>query len=189
MQVRDLISNRDSHSSSKAKSFRQPPRIRAAQFSASKSDHIDLVKQLGINVIILKDGRVKLIHDSQSAQSMEAAEEGAYFMQEMITLSQQQHQYDDGSMIVTMNGYSNCHLNHHPNHHNHHQHQDQQQSMDTYYNSVTSSSGSLIQSSSSSSSSTATATSTIQTSNSITLDLNCMFVFHFGFSPISKTSI
>ncbi|KAH9422303.1 ER degradation-enhancing alpha-mannosidase-like protein 3 [Dermatophagoides pteronyssinus] len=102
MQVRDLISNRDSSStSSKAKSFRQPPRIRAAQFSASKTDHIDLVKQLGINVIILKDGRVKLIHDSQSAQSMEAAEEGAYFMQEMITLSQQQHQYEQKLRTVS----------------------------------------------------------------------------------------
>ncbi|KAH9516895.1 ER degradation-enhancing alpha-mannosidase-like protein 3 [Dermatophagoides farinae] len=99
MQVRDLVSNRDPRSS-KTKISR-PPRIRAAQFSASKSDHIDLVKQLGINVIILKDGRVKLIHDSTMAQSLEAAEEGVHFMQEMISLSQQQRQYEQRLRTVS----------------------------------------------------------------------------------------
>lgn len=99
MQVRDLVSNRDPNSS-KAKPLRSP-RIRASQFSASKSDHVDLVKQLGINVIILKDGRVKLIHDSAMAQSLEAAEEGAYFMQEMISLSQQQRQYEQRLRTVS----------------------------------------------------------------------------------------
>ncbi|KAF7488552.1 ER degradation-enhancing alpha-mannosidase-like protein 3 [Sarcoptes scabiei] len=86
-KVNDFVSNRSCPKGSKPIKFL---RIRASQFSASKPEHIDLVKQLGIHVIALKDGRVQLVHNSASAQSIEAAEEGAFFMQEMMSLSQQQ---------------------------------------------------------------------------------------------------
>lgn len=91
MNAKDFLSNQNCVP---RKISKIQPRIRASQFSATKSDHVDLLRQLGINVITLKDGRVQLIHNSATAQSSEAAEEGSIFMQEMISLSQQQKQYE-----------------------------------------------------------------------------------------------
>lgn len=74
-------------------SYRKPsitPRLRASEFSAAIPEHVKMVKQLGITVIVLKDGRVQLIHNAATAHSLEYAEEGAFFMQEMISLSKQQ---------------------------------------------------------------------------------------------------
>lgn len=84
---------KDFTSRSSTTSFRKStitPRLRASEFSAMKPDHVELVKQLGINVIVLRDGRVQLVHNSAAAHSQEHAEEGASFMQEMILLSKQQ---------------------------------------------------------------------------------------------------
>lgn len=72
--------------------FISTPRIRASEFSAMNPEHVEMVKKLGISVIALKDGRVQLIHNSGAAISHQYAEEGAYFMQEMISLSKQQTQ-------------------------------------------------------------------------------------------------
>lgn len=92
MNAKDFLSNRNCLPQKKISKIQ--PRIRASQFSATKPDHVDLLRQLGINVVTLKDGRVQLIHNSAAAQSSEAAEEGSLFMQEMISLSQQQKQYE-----------------------------------------------------------------------------------------------
>jgi len=66
------------------------PKLKASEFSASNKEHLDIVKQLGITVVVLADGRVQLVHNSAAAASHEDAEEGAQFMQEMIALSKQQ---------------------------------------------------------------------------------------------------
>lgn len=92
--VEDFAS-RPSSSLSSSSYHRQPsilsvPRLRAADFSATKPEHIELVKELGITVLVLKDGRVQLVHNSAAAHSLDDAEEGALFMQEMIALSKMQ---------------------------------------------------------------------------------------------------
>ena len=88
-------SSTTSSSSSSSHRLRHPsllsvPRLRAADFSAAKPEHIELLKGLGISVLVLKDGRVQLVHNSAAAWSMDDAEEGALFMQEMIALSKMQ---------------------------------------------------------------------------------------------------
>lgn len=94
--VEDFASRPSSSSSSSSfYQHRQPsilsvPRLRAADFSATKPEHIELVKELGITVLVLKDGRVQLVHNSAAAHSLDDAEEGALFMQEMIALSKMQ---------------------------------------------------------------------------------------------------
>jgi mannosidase alpha-like ER degradation enhancer 3 len=66
------------------------PKLKASEFSASNKEHLDIVQQLGVTVVVLSDGRVQLVHNSAAAASHEDAEEGAQFMQEMIALSKQQ---------------------------------------------------------------------------------------------------
>lgn len=77
------------------------PRIRASEFSVLKSEHVEMVKQLGISVVFLKDGRVQLIHNSAAAETKEDADEGAFFMQEIINLSKQQVQNDNKLLTVS----------------------------------------------------------------------------------------
>lgn len=77
------------------------PKIKASEFSALKPEHVDLVKRLGINVVFLKDGRVQLIHNSAAADSVEDADEGASFMQEIISLSKQQLQNEQRLRTVS----------------------------------------------------------------------------------------
>jgi len=65
-------------------------KLTAQQFQTGNEQHMKLVKDMGITIISLPDGRVQLLHTFANAKSPEDAEEGLLFMQEMIELSKQQ---------------------------------------------------------------------------------------------------
>lgn len=67
-------------------------RLHASQFEASKKEHLNLVKKMGVFVTLMSDGRVQLIHNAAQAESPEDAQEGLLFMQEMIELAKHQNQ-------------------------------------------------------------------------------------------------
>merc|ERR1719391_679023 len=70
-------------------------RILAADFQSSNPVHLQLIKEMGINLMSLPDGRVQLLHTFANAATQEDAEEGLLFMQEMMELSTtQNHQTD-----------------------------------------------------------------------------------------------
>lgn len=66
-------------------------RLHASQFEASKKEHLNLVKKMGVFVTLMADGRIQLIHNAAQAESQEDAQEGLLFMQEMIELAKQQN--------------------------------------------------------------------------------------------------
>ncbi|XP_037074599.1 ER degradation-enhancing alpha-mannosidase-like protein 3, partial [Pollicipes pollicipes] len=68
----------------------RPRRLTAAQFQSGRPEHVALVRQLGVTMTTLSDGRVQLLHTAANARSPADAEEGLLFMQEMIELSRQQ---------------------------------------------------------------------------------------------------
>ncbi|RZB39048.1 ER degradation-enhancing alpha-mannosidase-like protein 3 [Asbolus verrucosus] len=72
-------------------------RLTATEFSASNINHLKMIKDMGINIIALSDGRVQLLHTFSSARSSADAEEGLLFMQEMMELSKLQTQQLDAS--------------------------------------------------------------------------------------------
>jgi len=65
-------------------------KLHASDFQSNNDDHLNLVKNMGINIISLPDGRVQLLHTLSNAKTPEDGEEGLLFMQEMIELSKQQ---------------------------------------------------------------------------------------------------
>ncbi|XP_018408472.1 PREDICTED: ER degradation-enhancing alpha-mannosidase-like protein 3 isoform X3 [Nanorana parkeri] len=69
---------------------RNRPPLRARDFMASNSEHLDILKKMGVSLIHLKDGRVQLVQHANQASSPVDAEDGLRFMQEMIELSSQQ---------------------------------------------------------------------------------------------------
>ncbi|KAK4877426.1 hypothetical protein RN001_009932 [Aquatica leii] len=70
-------------------------KLTATEFSVSNLNHLRMVKEMGINIIVLNDGRVQLLHTFSSAKSTSDAEEGLLFMQEMVELSKIQAQQTD----------------------------------------------------------------------------------------------
>ncbi|KAF5286726.1 hypothetical protein FQR65_LT12459 [Abscondita terminalis] len=70
-------------------------KLTATEFSVSNLNHLRMVKDMGINIIVLNDGRVQLLHTFSSAKSTADAEEGLLFMQEMVELSKLQAQQSD----------------------------------------------------------------------------------------------
>ncbi|KAJ1525090.1 hypothetical protein ONE63_009932 [Megalurothrips usitatus] len=62
-------------------------RLKAVDFQMGNSDHMKLLKEMGINIMALDDGRVQLVHAFGNAASSVDAEEGLIFMQEMVELS------------------------------------------------------------------------------------------------------
>ncbi|XP_034254051.1 ER degradation-enhancing alpha-mannosidase-like protein 3 [Thrips palmi] len=62
-------------------------RIKAVDFQMGNSDHMKLLKEMGISIMSLDDGRVQLVHAFGNAASSTDAEEGLLFMQEMVELS------------------------------------------------------------------------------------------------------
>ncbi len=50
----------------------------------SNGEHVKLLKQMGISMISLPDGRVQLLHSTADAESAEAAAEGLEFMQDVL---------------------------------------------------------------------------------------------------------
>ncbi|OCT82984.1 ER degradation-enhancing alpha-mannosidase-like protein 3 isoform X2 [Xenopus laevis] len=66
------------------------PLLRARDFMATNSEHLEILKKMGVSLIHLKDGRVQLVQHANQAASSIDAEDGLRFMQEMIELSSQQ---------------------------------------------------------------------------------------------------
>lgn len=58
-------------------------RLKASEFSATNLNHLKIIKDMGISIIALSDGRVQLLHSFSAARSTADAEEGLLFMQEM----------------------------------------------------------------------------------------------------------
>lgn len=65
----------------------QKRRLTALEFSPGNLNHLKIIKDMGINIVALNDGRVQLLHTFSAARSAADAEEGALFMQEMIDFS------------------------------------------------------------------------------------------------------
>jgi len=65
-------------------------KLTASEFQSTSEDHLKLVRDMGITIITLPDGRVQLLHTFANAKTPEDGEEGLMFMQEMIDLSKQQ---------------------------------------------------------------------------------------------------
>jgi len=65
-------------------------KLYASDFQSSNGAHLELVKNMGITIINLPDGRVQLLHTLANAKTPEDGEEGLLFMQEMIELSKHQ---------------------------------------------------------------------------------------------------
>ncbi|CAG0912442.1 unnamed protein product [Notodromas monacha] len=59
-------------------------RLSAAQFEPTNVEHLRLLKEMGISIMALPDGRVQLLHASADAETAEAALEGVEFMQDML---------------------------------------------------------------------------------------------------------
>ena len=63
------------------------PRLRASEFVAANREHLDMLRQMGIRIATMPDGRIQLLHTAGEAVSQAHAEAGLVFMQEMIELS------------------------------------------------------------------------------------------------------
>ncbi|XP_057333329.1 ER degradation-enhancing alpha-mannosidase-like protein 3 [Microplitis mediator] len=77
-------------------------RISAAQFQANNLDHLKILSSMGITVLTMADGRMQLLHTFSNAKSMEDAEEGLIFMQEMVELNRKQTQESDKQRLALM---------------------------------------------------------------------------------------
>ncbi|XP_045195747.2 ER degradation-enhancing alpha-mannosidase-like protein 3 [Mercenaria mercenaria] len=67
-------------------------RLRASDFVAGNQDQLTQLKEMGIRLMTMADGRIQLLHTASEALNPQLAEEGLQFMQEMITLSKNQPQ-------------------------------------------------------------------------------------------------
>jgi len=54
---------------------------------AGNADHMKLLRDMGITIVGLPDGRVQLLHSYSQAKTGDDAEEGLLFMQEMVEIS------------------------------------------------------------------------------------------------------
>ncbi|KAJ8971899.1 hypothetical protein NQ317_010968 [Molorchus minor] len=66
--------------------------LQLLNFSAANIIHLKMIKDMGINIIAVSDGRVQLLHTFSAARSTADAEEGLLFMQDMVELSKLQAQ-------------------------------------------------------------------------------------------------
>lgn len=65
-------------------------KLTAVEFQSTNEAHLKLIRNMGITIVTLPDGRVQLLHTHANARSSEDGEEGLMFMQEMIDMSKQQ---------------------------------------------------------------------------------------------------
>lgn len=70
-------------------------KLHASEFQAGNPDHMRMVKDMGIAILTLPDGRVQLLHTFSNARTPTDAEEGLLFMQEMVELAKSQSQLPD----------------------------------------------------------------------------------------------
>ncbi|XP_023336355.1 ER degradation-enhancing alpha-mannosidase-like protein 3 [Eurytemora carolleeae] len=97
--LRAPLGNVVEDSSPKIKIFKR--RLLASEFQSGNPEHLNLVKEMGINLQSLPDGRIQLLHTFANALSQDDAEEGLLFMQEMIDLSKQVQSQDSPPKQVT----------------------------------------------------------------------------------------
>lgn len=86
--LRDSLANVVSDKCPTRKGLRR--KLLATDFQSGNPHHLALVKDMGITIISLPDGRVQLLHTFANSKTTEDGEEGLLFMQEMIELSKQQ---------------------------------------------------------------------------------------------------
>ncbi|XP_055383860.1 ER degradation-enhancing alpha-mannosidase-like protein 3 isoform X2 [Condylostylus longicornis] len=65
-------------------------KLRALDFQATNADHLRAVYDMGITMVSLGDGKVRLFHSFYNAKSPEDGELGILFMQEMLELTKTQ---------------------------------------------------------------------------------------------------
>ncbi|KAL9924688.1 LOW QUALITY PROTEIN: ER degradation-enhancing alpha-mannosidase-like protein 3 [Glossina fuscipes] len=65
-------------------------KLLAVDFQASNADHLRTVYDMGITMVSLGDGKVRLFHSFYNAKSPEDGEMGLMFMEEMIELTKMQ---------------------------------------------------------------------------------------------------
>ena len=70
-------------------------KLRAADFQNGNEAHVQILRDMGITLLGLPDGKVQLLHTSTTAKSREDSDEGLLFMQEMIELSKLQQDQPD----------------------------------------------------------------------------------------------
>lgn len=83
----DMQRQQESHQSPQC--IKPSERLRAWAFSASNTEHIKQLRQMGIDVQVHGDGRMHLSHHSANAISLQMAKCGIEFMQEMLQLTAQ----------------------------------------------------------------------------------------------------
>jgi len=83
--IREPLNNLVTSSSPKLKTISRT--LLAADFTSSNPQHLKIVKDMGINIISLPDGRTQLLHTLTAAKSRHLGEEGLLFMQEMIEIA------------------------------------------------------------------------------------------------------
>ncbi|CAF2734206.1 unnamed protein product [Rotaria sp. Silwood2] len=69
--------------------------LTAMEFSADNPQHISELKQMGIQIQYLIDGQVQLAHMASSAESIDDAENGLIFMQDMIELIKETNTFEN----------------------------------------------------------------------------------------------
>lgn len=69
-----------------------PRRLHAVDFQPNNHEHAKLLRKMGITIMALPDGRIQLLQTVTQAETVEDAEEGVLFMQEMTELSRVQAQ-------------------------------------------------------------------------------------------------
>ena len=85
--LRKPLSNLVESSSPTGKTIKRT--LLASDFSSTNSEHLRIVKDMGISIISLPDGRTQLLHTMSNAKNREIGEEGVIFMQEMIEIAKQ----------------------------------------------------------------------------------------------------
>ncbi|XP_063982642.1 ER degradation-enhancing alpha-mannosidase-like protein 3 [Diachasmimorpha longicaudata] len=76
-------------------------RLSALQFQANNLEHLKILSNMGITILTSADGRIQLLHTFSNARTVQDAEEGLMFMQEMVELNRRQTQ-DDGTRPQTV---------------------------------------------------------------------------------------
>lgn len=67
-------------------------RLSAVQFQPRNIEHAKILSDMGIAILNVGDGSVKLLHTYSNAKTPQDAEEGLLFMQEMVELSKSHNQ-------------------------------------------------------------------------------------------------
>jgi len=63
------------------------PKLLAENFQIGNTEHMQLLKEMGITVIQSNDGKIQLVHQAGTAQTADDASDGIKFMQDMIQIS------------------------------------------------------------------------------------------------------